>query len=172
MKRSLAALLAVFASVSAQAGSFGGPTSLSTSTNTSAEGTYQATARGNSLSGIIRFAYDENGNQSATTNTVVFFLDGIIVTGTADVAIMSKKLAGIITPTSTADNTDNPTLEAVRVTGGSFKGTFNSGSANYFFKGKGDLQTFVAPITNPATLNYQQVWRTYKIAGQRTSTSS
>jgi hypothetical protein len=170
MKRSFAALLAVFATVSAHAGSFGGPTSLSTSTNTTAEGTYQATARGTTISGIIRFAYDADGNQSATTNTVVFFVDGIIATGTADVAIMGKKIAGIITSNTTS--TENPTVEQINVTGGSFSATIKSNSANYAFKGNGNLQTYVAPITDPATLNFEQIWRTYKVVGQRTSTSS
>lgn len=170
MKRSFVALLAVFASVSAHAGSFGGPTSLESSTNTSAEGTYQATARGKSISGIIRFAYDENGNQSATSNLVVFFVDGIIATGTADVAMMGKKIAGVITSNTTS--TANPTIEQINITGGTFSANINSNTASYAFKGQGNLQTYVAPITTPATLNFEQVFRTYRVVGQRTSTSS
>ncbi|MEI6278742.1 MAG: hypothetical protein WCQ16_05080 [Verrucomicrobiae bacterium] len=166
MKRSIASLIAVFVVASAHAGSFGGPTSLNTSNVTGAVGRYQATARGNSLTGIIRFSYDANGNPSATTaRDYIFFIDGMIVTGSVDAAIMGSKLAGILENGTVA--AVSPLLAGYRVDGGSFTAKFDTGSANYFFKGKGNLQTFsqvIAPV-------WVSVWRDFKVAGQKTSTT-
>jgi len=171
MKLTFVALLSILASASLHAGAFGGPNSLSTSTDTTSSGTYQATARGESLSGIVRFGYDSNGNQSATSS-FTFFVDGMIVTGTVEAAIMSSKIAGVLT--GSAPTVLNPAYSAVSVTGGTFNAKINTRSASYFFKGKGDLQTYLTATVPPGQPipDAFPSRRTYKISGQRTSTTS
>jgi len=174
MKSSLAALLAVFTVATAHAGSFGGPTSLSSSTVTTAAGRYQATARGTALAGIIRFGYDANGNPSGLVgiDQYIFFVDGMVVVGDVYAAIMSSKLAGILdvgTVPAIGTGGRNPFFFDYRATGGSFKANFDTGSANYFFKGTGDLQVYsqATAVTDP----WVSSWRSYRVSGQKTSTT-
>ncbi|MEI8312958.1 MAG: hypothetical protein WCH98_19605 [Verrucomicrobiota bacterium] len=176
MKRSLASLLAILSVVTAHAGSFGGPTSLNTSTQTGAVGTYQATARGKGLSGIFRFNYNSNGNPVATTanpSTYVFFIDGMLVTGTVDASLMSSKIAGIFESGTVA--TVSPFLFGYEVPGGSFTANINTSSANYFFKGKGNIQSYSQAVAVAPVLQTDIPWiaknRDFKVSGQRTSTT-
>jgi len=167
MKTYIVSLLAVFTVATAHAGAFGGPTSLNTSTETGAVGTYQATVRGSNLSGILRFAYTANGNPTNTAanpSIYVFFMDGMLVTGTVDAAIMSAKIAGILETGTVA--VTSPFFFGYEVPGGSFTANINTSSANYFFKGKGDLQSFSqATAADPWISDV----RNFKISGQRTS---
>ena len=169
MKRSIALLLLVFTAASVHAGSFGGPTSLNTSTETGAVGTYQASVRGRYFSGILRFAYSANGNPINTlTNpsTYVFFIDGMLVTGTVDAAILSGRIASVLETGTVA--VVSPFYFGFEVPGGTFNANINTSSANYFFKGQGKLQVF-SELT--ATAPWVSDVRSFKISGQRTSTT-
>ena len=169
MKRSLFSLLAILAVATAHAGSFGGPTSLNTSTHTGAVGTYQATVRGRNLAGILRFNYSSNGNPVGTiTNpsTYVFFIDGMLVTGTDDASIQSSQIAGILETGTVA--VVSPFFFGYEVPGGSFSANIDTSSANYFFKGKGSLQLFTQATTADPWISDV---RNFKISGQRTSTT-
>ena len=172
MRRPIALLLLAFTAATAHAGSFGGPTSLNTSTQTGAVGFYQGTARGNSLTGIIQFAYNSDGNPSSTVaSTYVYFIDGTLVTGTLDASIQSSKITGILetgTVTSGSGNSFSPYYFDYEVPGGSFSANINTRSANYFFKGKGTLQLYTqATSTSPWLSNN----RSFRVTGQRTSTT-
>jgi hypothetical protein len=172
MKSLFASLTFFLVASAAQAGGFGGPGSLSTSLDTTSSGYYQATARGESLSGIIRFAYDENGNPSATGNTFVFFIDGNIVTGSTEAAIMSANLAGMLYNPVT-QTPINQTVANFIPTGGPFKADFDTKSANWFFDGSGSFQTYVQYIQSDGTTSEPvSQYRDYKLTGQRTSTTA
>ena len=167
MRRPIALLLLAFTAATAHAGSFGGPTSLNTSTQTGAVGFYQGTARGNSLTGIIQFAYNSDGNPSSTVaSTYVYFIDGTLVTGTLDASVQSSNITGILETGTVA--VVNPYYFGYEVAGGSFNANINTRSANYFFKGKGTLQLYTqATSTSPWLSNN----RSFRVTGQRTSTT-
>ncbi len=169
MKRSIVSLLALFAVATAQAGSFGPPPFTNGSPlTTGVTGTYQASARGNGVSGIIRFSYNSNGNPStAGFNDYMFFVDGTVVRGVAEVAIMDTTLAGILnTPTSLPF--EPPTLGYFDSLGGAFSGKFNTKSPYYSFKGKGDLQVYTSEGGAPISGSL----RNFRISGMRTSLNS
>lgn len=134
----LAALATLGTAATSQAGSFGGPgpfSNLSPLTS-GIDGSYQATARGENLTGIIRFAY-QNGVQTQIpgANTYVFFVNGNVVSGNVSASITGKDLAGILggqdfqVPT---DDQGSVQLPAVIVVRGS--------RANGFFEGGLDLE--------------------------------
>ena len=172
MKRSLFSLLAILAVATAHAGSFGGPTSLNTSTQTGAVGTYQATVRGKNLSGILRFNYNSNGNPVNTAtnpSTYVFIIAGMLVTGTDDASLLSGRIAGILeTGTINGGISISPFFFGYEVPGGTFNANINTSSANYFFTGNGNLQLFTqATAVDPWISDV----RNFKVSGQRTSTT-
>ena len=170
MKRTIASLLAIFAVATAHAGSFGGPPPFTNGSplQSGVEGSYQASARGNDVSGIIRFAYNSgglpaiSGNSTISTlnNRYVFFVAGTIVSGTIDAAIMDNKIAGVIEQASAP--TVPPTLLDFQMLGGSFTANINTKSPFYSFKGKGSFTTFQ---------NYYSFVNDFKLSGMRTSLS-
>lgn len=121
-----------------QAGSFGGPGPFSDQSplQSGINGSYQATARGTNLTGIIRFAY-QNGVQSpiATANTYAFFVNGNTVTGNVTASITGKSLAGVLggqdftVPTNDTGATELPLVFIVR-----------GNRASGYFNGKIDLE--------------------------------
>lgn len=166
MKRTFSFLVAVFATATLQAGSFGGPPPFTNGSplTTGVQGTYQASARGNGVSGIIRFSYNSDGNPSSTGfNDYIFFVNGTIVSGSTQAAIMGSKLSGILNSPNVP--TVPPTMGYFDSLGGSFSGNFNTKSAYYSFKGKGDLQTYVSEGGAPISA----VEKKFKISGMRTS---
>ena len=172
MKRSITLLLLAFTAATAHAGSFGGPTSLNTSTQTGAVGVYQATVRGNSLAGIVQFAYNTDGNPTSSTvfpSTYVFFIDGMIFKGTVDASIQSSKISSILeNGTVSPAGFISPLFAGYELPGGYWEANINTGSANYFFKGKGSVTiNSQATPTDPWIVSN----RNFKIAGQRTSTT-
>lgn len=168
MKRPIALLLIAFAAATAHAGSFGGPTSLNTSTQTGAVGTYQGTVRGNSLSGIVQFSYNTDGNPSTTgLNSYVVFIDGMVFTGNVNASIQSSKIASVL-ENGTVAGLISPLFNYYEIAGGFWNAKINTKSANYFFKGKGSVginsQDAGSVIDNVSN-------RKFKINGQRTSTT-
>ena len=166
MKQILASLLAIFTIATAHAGSFGGPPPFTNGSplTTGVSGTYQASARGNGISGIIRFSYASSGNPSTTgLNNYIFFVNGTIVTGTTEAAIMGSSLMGILGSPNLP--TVPPTLGYFDSLGGEFTGKFNTKSAYYSFKGSGNLQTYISQGGAPITA----VGKYFKLSGMRTS---
>lgn len=146
----LCSLLAFGVASSALAGSFGGPppfTDLSP-LQSGIDGSYQATARGKNLTGIIRFAY-QNGVQSpiASANTYVFFVNGVVTSGTTTASITGKNLAGILggqdftVPTNDEGTVELPAVFVVRGNraAGSFSGKMDLEDRMSYFSGKGTI---------------------------------
>lgn len=165
MKRPIALLLLAFTAATVHAGSFGPPPFTNGSPLTSGvTGTYQGSARGKGISGIIRFSYNSDGNPSTTgLNDYIFFVDGTIASGTTEAAIMTNKVVGILTnPTNIGTP---PTMGYFDVLGGSFSASINTKSPTYSFKGNGTIETYVS--RNGAPISDTQM--KFKLTGMRTS---
>lgn len=132
------------------AGSFGGPppfTDLSP-LQSGIDGSYQATARGRNLTGIIRFAY-QNGVQSpiASANNYVFFVNGVVTSGSTTAAINGKELAGVLggqdftVPTNDEGTVELPAVFVVRGNraSGQFKGQIDLNDRMSYFSGSGEI---------------------------------
>lgn len=156
------ALLAT--AVASHAGSFGGPppfTDLSP-LQSGIDGSYQATARGTNLTGIIRFAY-QNGVQSpiATANQYSFFVNGDVVSGGVTASITGKELAGILggqdfsVPTSDSGTTELPIVFVVRGNraNGSFTGQMDLENSMSAFNGKGTISPAPAEDNTVVLIN-------------------
>jgi hypothetical protein len=82
-------------------------------------------------------------------------------------------MAGILETGTVAVVT--PFLFGYEVPGGSFSANINTSSANYFFKGKGNVQTYSQALAVPPAVQASVPWisknRDFKITGQRTSTA-
>ena len=161
--------LALFALAisTASAGSLFGPPPFTNGSPLPAgvQGSYQASAVGQGITGIIRFAYNSDGNPSALgNNDYIFFINGTIVTGQTDAAIMTNKIYGVL---NTPDPiTPPPVLNFLDSLGGSFSAKINTKSPYYSFKGNGVLATFEQlTATDPIT----PVNRTFSVRGMRTS---
>jgi len=146
----LCSLLAFGVASSAMAGSFGGPppfTDLSP-LQSGIDGSYQATARGKNLTGIIRFAY-QNGVQSpiASANNYVFFVNGVVTSGSTTASITGKELAGVLggddftVPTNDEGTVELPAVFVVRGNraSGQFTGRMDLEDRMSYFSGKGEI---------------------------------
>lgn len=142
------ALLA--AAAASHAGSFGGPppfTDLSP-LQSGIDGSYQATARGTNLTGVIRFAY-QNGVQSpnSSANIYSFFVDGDVVSGGVTASITGKDLAGVLggqdftVPESDTGTSELPLVFIVRGNraNGQFTGQMDLEDRMSAFRGKGNI---------------------------------
>jgi len=168
MKRSIALLLLALTAATAHAGSFFGPPPFTNGSPLSSgvTGTYQASARGKGISGIIRFSYDTSGNPStAGLNDYIFFVDGTIVTGSTEASIMTSTLAGILNTPSTP--TVPPTMGYFDSLGGSFTAKIDTMSPTYSFKGNGSLEVYESTSGKEITANQKK----FKVSGMRTSLS-
>lgn len=166
MKRSIALLLLAFTAASAHAGSFFGPPPFTNGSplTSGVTGTYQASARGKGISGIIRFSYNSDGNPSTSgLNDYIFFVDGTIVTGSTEASIMTSNLAGILNTPSTP--TVPPTMGYFDSLGGAFTAKIDTLSPTYSFKGNGTLEVYES--VNGAAITSDQ--KQFKVSGMRTS---
>lgn len=119
MKRSFAILLASLAIATVHAGSFGGPPPFSNGSplQTGIDGSYQASARGKNLSGVIKFAISKGiqsfgGNSSLTSDVIqrgsnswAIFYEGRLYKGLTEADIADSNITGIlsasdVTPTA------------------------------------------------------------------------
>lgn len=132
---------------------------------TGVQGTYQASAIGQGITGLIRFSYNSDGNPSALgNNDYIFFVNGTIITGQTDAAVMTNKIYGIL---NTPDPiTPTPVLSLFDSLGGSFNASINNKSPYYSFKGNGVISTFQQ--FNP-TDPILPVNLTFAVRGMRTS---
>lgn len=153
--------------ITASAGSLFGPPPFTNGSPlpTGVQGSYQASAVGRGIIGIIRFAYGEEGNPSALgNNNYIFFVNGTIVTGTTDAAIMTNNLYGVLNTPNPI--TPTPMLFSFDSLGGSFTAKINTKSPYYSFKGNGALVTFEQPtVGDPIT----SINRSFSVRGMRTS---
>ncbi len=160
-------LLSLIATIGfANAGGFGGPPPFTNGSPlvSGVDGSYQATARGTNLVGVFRFTYS-SGRQislSSTTDVVtgdsvlsdpyndyIFFVQGISYRGLVQANINQANIDGVldnggaVVPNGTALGTD--TVGGLGLTtfmAGSFDGTIQQDSSDYFFKGGGEAQTW------------------------------
>jgi hypothetical protein len=171
--------LIVFALASSHsdAGSFFGPPPFTNGSPliSGVAGTYQATARGKGISGLIVFSYNSDGLQSSgSQNNYVFFVEGVIVTGSTQASIQNSKITGVLdTPVVSGTN---ETLAGFEATGGWFAADVNTSSPIYSFKGNGRLQTYVSNfVTQPdgsvVAGDFYSVLRKFRLQGMRTSLS-
>jgi len=157
---SLFSLLAVTAA--SHAGSFGGPPPFTDMSplQSGIDGSYQATCRGENLTGVIRFAYQNNvQSPTATANIYSFFVEGQVVTGGVTASITGKQLAGVLggqdfsVPTSSTGTSELPLVFIVRGNraNGEFDGQMNLEDKMSAFNGRGHI-TPAPPETNTVIL--------------------
>ena len=130
-----------------------------------AKGTYQASAVGNGITGIIRFSYNSEQNPSALGyNDYIFFVNGTIVSGATQVAIMDNRISGVLNLPNTP--TTPPTDGFFDSLGGFFNAKIQQNSSFYSFKGSGALQVYEAVNQAP---NITAVAKAFSVSGVRTS---
>jgi hypothetical protein len=132
---------------------------------TGVDGTYQATARSQNVTGIFRFAYS-GGIQTANTrqNSWIFFVNGQVIRGAVEAALDDSSLTGTLDSALSSGSTDSNgqvTLPIYIFSGansgsGSFQGNLNLKSPNGAFSGTGELRP-TPPSTNQLTSIFQEV---------------
>ena len=133
-----------------------------------AKGTYQASAVGNGITGIIRFSYNSEQNPSALGyNDYIFFVNGTIVSGATQVAIMDNRISGVLNLPNTP--TTPPTDGFFDSLGGFFNAKIQQNSPFYSFKGNGALQVYEALGQAP---DVAAVAKGFTVSGVRTSLNS
>jgi hypothetical protein len=118
------------------------------------DGTYQATARAQNVTGIFRFAYS-GGSQTSdpATNNWIFFINGEIQKGTVQANLSESSLDGIFDSASSVSSSTNSTISLPYIvinqnnnSSGTFSGSLQQKSPNGTFTGEGFLQGL--PTTN------------------------
>jgi hypothetical protein len=167
-----------FSTIASHAGNMFGPAPFRNGSPlvTGVDGTYQATARSENVTGIFRFAY-AGGSQTANArqNSWVFFVNGQVLRGTVEAALDNSSLSGILDSESsgiTRDSNGAITLPIYIFSGansaaGSFQGNLNLKSPSGAFSGAGQLlptpgttnqlttifqESFVNPVTGDVSL--------------------
>jgi hypothetical protein len=118
------------------------------------DGTYQATARAQNVTGIFRFAYS-GGSQTSdpAKNNWIFFINGQIQKGTVQANLSDSNLDGIFDSASSVSSSTNSTISLPYIvinqnnnSSGTFSGSLQQKSPNGTFTGEGFLQGL--PDTN------------------------
>ncbi len=132
------------------AGGFGGPPPFRNGSPliSGIDGSYQATARGQNVTGIFRFQY-ANGSQTTASNpnSWVFFVNGEVQRGRTDASIAEGSVSGVLDSLNLAFSTGtngSVALPAVFVdsgttSSGEFSGKIDLSSPDSTFKGNGRL---------------------------------
>ena len=119
------------------------------------DGTYQATARSENVTGIFRFAYS-GGSQTANTsqNSWIFFRQGQVSRGTVDAAIDGSNLSGILgeqqsqsVGTNQANSFPIIIVSSDAQSLGTFNGKLQLKSPNGAFSGSGIFQSAAPTVT-------------------------
>lgn len=182
MKRFAASLLAALAAASAaQAGSFGPPPfSNGSPLVTGVDGSYQASARAQNVTGIFRFQYS-SGIQTAASreNSWVFFVNGQVQRGTVTAAIGEGKVSGVLDSLTAGTSTNsNGTirlpiilLNANNASSGEFNGKMAKDGS---FSGKGQLLPAAAQQNQVVAISQETITTTTgaSYAGPITITST
>jgi hypothetical protein len=162
------------------AGSFGGPGPWSDQSplQSGIDGSYQATARGLNLTGVFRFAYENNVQSPvASANQYSFFVDGQVVTGGVVAAINGKNLAGVLggqdfsVPTNNNGSTELPLVFIVRGNraNGNFNGQMNLEDPMSAFNGKGKITP--SPLETNTVILIQTNQGNFAIASSNITTA-
>jgi hypothetical protein len=118
------------------------------------DGTYQATARAQNVTGIFRFAYS-GGSQTSdpAKNNWIFFINGQIQKGTVQANLSDSNLDGVFDSASSVSSSTNSTISLPYIvinqnnnSSGTFSGNLQENSPNGTFTGEGFLQGL--PNTN------------------------
>jgi hypothetical protein len=119
------------------------------------DGTYQATARAENLTGIFRFAYSQGSQtESKSKNSWVFFMNGQVQRGDVIANINGSSLVGILDSSTVRTTNETGTISLPYVfitqnslTAGEFSGKLQSKSPSGAFSGSGSMRGLSA-ITN------------------------
>lgn len=164
MKTALALLVLVSTISFGHAGGFGGPPPFTNGSPlvSGVDGGYQASIRGENLSGLLTFTYSGGVQSASGSNAWVVFYQGQVFFGETAVNIMDGNISGILdtagqTPVTFVDNfsstvpsaTSTSTVSAIAPSG-YFTGDLDNNSTSGYFKGKGEFST-VLTITNTTT---------------------
>lgn len=160
-------------SLSANAGNMFGPAPFRNGSplSTGNDGTYQATARAENVTGIFRFAYS-GGSQTATAsqNSWIFFVNGRVTKGSVVANLNESKIDGILDAqgaqsSAQSGNTTSSviTLPYVQIfdsgssSSGTFSGKLNLKSPNGAFSGNGILMGTPANTSNVIGLGNESI---------------
>jgi len=176
MKRSIALLLLAFTAATAHAGSFGGPPPFQNGSplTTGVDGSYQASARGNNLAGVIRFGISGGiqsfGSAALSTDTVqrgdnswAIFYEGKLYNGLTEAEISDSDVTGVLgAPSSVPAAINNlQTAAGIQFTtstfpqsallqgqnlSGYFTAKLSQNSPTGSFKGSGEVEVTVPPL--------------------------
>jgi hypothetical protein len=122
------------------------------------DGTYQATARSENVTGIFRFAYSR-GSQTSNVrqNSWVFFVNGQVLRGNVEANLNQSSLSGVLDDGGLISTGTNGALPLVLFSGasssasGSFSGKLDQKSSSGAFNGSGTLLP-TPPSTNVLTV--------------------
>ena len=115
---------------------------------TGIDGTYQATARAENVTGIFRFAYS-GGSQTtaASQNSWIFFVNGVVQRGTVVSNIIGSSVNGIFDNSSSVTSSTNNVITLPYIvlnennsSSGTFSGNIQLNSPSGSFRGSGELQ--------------------------------
>ena len=158
MKRSIALLLLALTAATVQAGSIGGPPPFTNGSplQSGIDGSYQASARGNNLSGVIRFSYKSQSQTSqdpaSTGNRWAIFYEGQLYTGLTEANINDSNITGVLSRTtglvSPAAGGTATTIQGQNLSG-YFNAKMSMNSPTGSFSGSGELQ-----VTLPTYYTY------------------
>lgn len=182
-----------------QAGGFGGPPPFTNGSPllSGVDGTYQASVRGNNMSGVIKFTYSSGVQTTSTAgNTWMIFFEGQVYMGTTNVAINNGNLAGVLdtsfdTPVTITNSSQSTTsagtvssstsVQAMSNPSGFFNGSIDNNSPNGAFRGKGELsyverttssQSDSAAGTSSSSTTTATVSENFKLKGVRVTFGS
>jgi hypothetical protein len=142
------------------------------------DGTYQATARAENVTGLFRFAYS-GGSQTSfpAQNSWIFFINGQIQKGTVVANLQDSSLKGIFDSSSTSTSSSNGTISLPYIiinqnnnSSGTFSGKLQEKSPNGAFNGEGVIQGLQNTLGEVFIIAEQSV-STGAGATARTSTS-
>lgn len=170
----------------AQAGGFGGPPPFTNGSPliSGVDGSYQASARGSNLSGVFRFTYS-GGRQTSDPqiggvpglmtdpyNDYVFFVEGIVYRGLVQANINESNLAGVFdNGAANIPNYEGGTGSGILTfLSGFFEGTIDLDAPDAYFKGDGEVATWVGDSATDTFTPRSRV--DYKFRGVRNSQST
>lgn len=188
MKKAAFSLLAIFVAATAHAGGFGGPPPFTNGSPlpTGVDGSYQASARGNNLTGVFRFTYS-GGNQTTDPsldatgsfvdpyNDYVFFVDGLVYRGPVQANINVGAITGVLDnggvniPSFFGNTTPGPLIAIIM--SGYFNGKGDNNSPIFAFKGTGLVKTSVYTTSSNSWAPTGDSYK-FKFTGVRNSINS
>lgn len=176
MKRSLASFLALLTAATAHAGNLGGPPPFANGSplTTGIDGSYQASARGKNLSGVIRFGISGGvqafGTSSQSSDVIqrgpnswAIFYQGRLYKGLTEAEISNSSISGVlsssnVTPTAINNLQTSAGIQVASATfpqealiqgqnlSGYFTAKLSLNSPTGSFKGSGEVEVTLPPF--------------------------